>query len=139
MKNTATSFAKEFREFAMKGNVMDLAVGVIIGGAFGKIVSSLVKDVVMPPLGILLGGIDFTKWSVVLKESTDTAEAITLNAGLFIQAVVDFLIIAFAIFVMIRMLAKLKRKQEEEAKTPPPPSKEEVLLTEIRDLLKERK
>ncbi|MDO5055530.1 large-conductance mechanosensitive channel protein MscL [Pasteurella oralis] len=132
------SFIKEFREFAMRGNVVDMAVGVIIGGAFGKIVSSLVGDVVMPVLGILTGGVDFKDLSIVLKEAVGDVPAVTLNYGAFIQNVFDFIIIAFAIFLMIKALNKLKRETpaEETPAEPPKPSNEEVLLTEIRDLLK---
>ncbi|MGC7560084.1 large-conductance mechanosensitive channel protein MscL [Pasteurella sp. PK-2025] len=132
------SFMKEFREFAMRGNVVDMAVGVIIGGAFGKIVSSLVGDVVMPVLGILTGNVDFKHLSVVLKEAVGDVPAVTLNYGAFIQNVFDFIIIAFAIFLMIKALNKLKREEPkvEEPKAEPKPSNEEVLLAEIRDLLK---
>ena len=126
------SFIKEFREFAMRGNVVDMAVGVIIGGAFGKIVSSLVADVFMPVLGILTGGIDFKDLKLTLTEATGDIPAVTLNYGVFIQNVFDFIIIAFAIFMMIKALNKLK-KPVEAAKEP---SAEEKLLTEIRDLLK---
>lgn len=129
------SFISEFKEFAMKGNVVDMAVGIIIGGAFGKIVSSLVNDVLMPPIGLLLGGIDFTNLAFVLKPAEGDAEAIVLKYGVFIQSVVDFLIIAFAIFVMIKWVNKLQ-KQKEEAPAEPPA--EEVLLREIRDILKEK-
>lgn len=129
------SFVKEFREFAMRGNVVDMAVGVIIGGAFGKIVSSLVGDVVMPVLGILTGGVDFKDLSIVLKEAVGEAPAVTLNYGAFIQTVFDFTIIAFAIFLMIKGLNKLKR-EEPKVEEAPKLSNEEVLLTEIRDLLK---
>lgn len=141
-------FIQEFKEFALKGNVMDMAVGVIIGGAFGKIVSSLVSDILMPPLGVLLGGTDFESMKLILKEATTNAagevvEAVTLNYGSFIQNVVDFLIIAFCIFLMIKGITKLSnlRKKEEAVapEAPAGPSKEEVLLTEIRDLLKEKK
>ncbi|EEX49473.1 large-conductance mechanosensitive channel [Pasteurella multocida] len=131
------SFVKEFREFAMRGNVVDMAVGVIIGGAFGKIVSSLVGDVVMPVLGILTGGVDFKDLSIVLKEAVGEAPAVTLNYGAFIQTVFDFTIIAFAIFLMIKGLNKLKREEPKvEEPEAPKLSNEEVLLTEIRDLLK---
>ncbi|AKD38396.1 large-conductance mechanosensitive channel [Pasteurella multocida subsp. multocida OH4807] len=132
------SFIKEFREFAMRGNVVDMAVGVIIGGAFGKIVSSLVGDVVMPVLGILTGGVDFKDLSIVLKEAVGDVPAVTLNYGAFIQTVFDFTIIAFAIFLMIKALNKLKREApaEDVPAEPAKPSNEEVLLTEIRDLLK---
>lgn len=131
------SFIKEFREFAMRGNVVDMAVGVIIGGAFGKIVSSLVADVFMPVLGILTGGVDFKDLKLVLQEAVGETPAVTLNYGLFVQNVFDFIIIAFAIFLMIKALNKLKKP--EETVTEPAtvePSNEEKLLTEIRDLLK---
>ena len=129
------SFVKEFRESAMRGNVVDMAVGVIIGGAFGKIVSSLVGDVFMPVLGILTGGVDFKDLKITLAEAVGETPAVTLNYGAFIQNVFDFIIIAFAIFMMIKALNKLK-KPAEEAAAPAEPSAEEKLLTEIRDLLK---
>lgn len=135
-------FIKEFKEFAVRGNVMDMAVGIIIGGAFGKIVSSFVSDIIMPPIGLLLGGVDFSDLVVTLKHATETSAAVTMNYGIFIQTVVDFIIIALAIFTMIKMINGMKRKQEEapaEPVTPPAPSAEEQLLTEIRDLLKEKK
>lgn len=125
---------KEFKEFAMKGNVLDLAVGVIIGGAFGKIVSSLVNDVIMPLVGLLLGGVDFSK----LEKAIGTKGAV-LKYGAFIQSVVDFLIIAFTIFIFIKLINSFKKREEVvEVKEEPKPTKEELLLTEIRDLLKER-
>lgn len=133
---------KEFKEFAMRGNVMDMAVGIIIGAAFGKIVSSLVADVVMPPIGLLIGGVDFSALSLTLKDAvpaTDGAAAVpavTLNYGVFINAIIDFLIVAMAIFVMIKAMNTMMRKKEEAPAAPPAPPKEEVLLTEIRDLLK---
>ncbi len=126
---------KEFKEFAMKGNVVDMAVGIVIGAAFGKIVSSFVKDVLMPPIGVLLGGMDFSQLSLVIKEAAGKTPAVTLRYGVFIQTVIDFIIIAFAIFLMIKAMNKMKRKEEAPA-APPAPPKEEVLLTEIRDLLK---
>ncbi|NBI12239.1 large-conductance mechanosensitive channel protein MscL [[Haemophilus] felis] len=132
------SFIKEFREFAMRGNVVDMAVGVIIGGAFGKIVSSLVADVFMPVLGIFTGGIDFKDLKFVLKDAVGDVPAVTLNYGVFVQHVVDFVIIAFAIFLMIKALNKLKNEKPAESAQPPKPSNEEVLLTEIRDLLKKQ-
>jgi large conductance mechanosensitive channel len=128
---------KEFREFAFKGNVIDLAVGVVVGSAFGKIVDSLVKDVLMPPIGILTGGVDFSNKVVVLKSATETSEAITLNYGLFINALVSFLIVAFAIFMVIRALNRFK-KQKEATPAQVTSSKEVELLTEIRDVLKNR-
>ena len=127
------SFLKEFREFAMRGNVVDMAVGVIIGGAFGKIVSSLVGDVVMPVLGILTGGVDFKDLKITLAEAVCETPAVTLNYGVFIQNVFDFIIIAFAIFMMIKGINKVK-KPVEEVKGP----SQEELLTEIRDLLKKQ-
>jgi large conductance mechanosensitive channel len=129
---------KEFREFAFKGNVIDLAVGVVVGSAFGKIVDSLVKDVLMPPIGILTGGVDFSNKVVVLKSATETSEAITLNYGLFINALVSFLIVAFAIFMVIRALNRFKKQKEATPVVQVTPSKEVELLTEIRDVLKNR-
>lgn len=125
----------EFREFAMRGNVVDMAVGIVIGGAFGKIVTSFVNDVLMPPIGLAVGGVDFSELSMVLKEAAGEAEAVTLNYGAFIQTVVDFIIIAFAIFMVIKAMNSMKRKEEEKPAEPPKPSKEEQLLTEIRDAL----
>ncbi|MEM8183874.1 large-conductance mechanosensitive channel protein MscL [Morganella morganii subsp. sibonii] len=133
------SFIKEFREFAMRGNVVDMAVGIIIGAAFGKIVSSLVADVIMPPLGLLIGGIDFKQFAVVLREASGDVPAVVLNYGVFLQTVFDFVIVAFAIFIAIKMLNKLRREQAEAPAEPPTPSAEETLLTEIRDLLKDQK
>ncbi|UCF65961.1 MAG: large-conductance mechanosensitive channel protein MscL [bacterium] len=127
---------KEFREFAMRGNVVDMAVGIIIGGAFGKIVSSLVNDVIMPPIGLLIGGVDFSNLSLTLKDAAGDIPAVTVNYGMFINTVLDFVIIAFAIFMVIKGMNRLKRKQEEAPAAPPAPPKQEVLLTEIRDLLK---
>jgi large conductance mechanosensitive channel len=130
------SMMKEFKQFAMRGNVVDLAVAVIIGGAFGKIIASFVADVLMPPIGLLLGGADFTDLFITLKEAQGEIAAVTINYGTFIQNVVDFLIIAFAIFMMIKGINNLKKKEEAAPSAPPAPSKEEQLLTEIRDLLK---
>lgn len=139
------SLLKDFKEFALKGNVVDMAVGVIIGGAFGKIVSSIVSNIIMPPIGVLTGGVNFTnlKWTIkeaVVEGENVVSEAVTLNYGQFIQDVVDFLIIAFCIFLMVKGIAALSRKKEEEpAPAPDPePSAEEKLLTEIRDLLKNK-
>ena len=126
------SFIKEFREFAMRGNVVDMAVGVIIGGAFGKIVSSLVADVFMPVLGILTGGVDFKDLKITLADAVGETPAVTLNYGVSIQNVFDFIIIAFAIFMMIKALNKLKKPEEKVKEL----TTEEKLLTEIRDLLK---
>ena len=142
-----STFLQDFKAFAMKGNVIDMAVGVIIGGAFGKIVSSVVADVIMHTLGLLVGGVNFTdlKWVMKPAEVVDGKEiaAVTLNYGNFLQATFDFLIIAFSIFLFIRLLTKLTAKKEAAAPATPPappaPTKEEVLLTEIRDLLKEQK
>jgi large conductance mechanosensitive channel len=137
---------KEFKEFAMRGNVVDLAVGVIIGGAFGKIVASLVADVIMPPIGLLVGGVTFTDLKLVMKpaEMVDGVEkaAVTLNYGNFLQVTFDFIIVAFAIFMFIKLINKMNKKKEEAPAAPappPPPTKEEVLLAEIRDILKEKK
>lgn len=128
----------EFKEFVAKGNMIDMAVGIIVGAAFGKIVSSLVNDVVMPPLGVLIGGVDFTKLSIVLQEAVGKTEAVTLNYGNFLQTMFEFLIIAFVIFMMVKGINSLKRKEEEKEEEEPAPSKEEVLLTEIRDALRGR-
>jgi len=132
------SMMTEFKAFAMRGNVMDMAVGIIIGAAFGKIVSSFVGDVLMPPLGLVLGGVDFSDLTVTLKEASGEVAAVTLNYGMFIQTVVDFLIIAFAIFMVIKAMNSLKKKEEEKPAAPPAPSAQETLLAEIRDLLKSR-
>ncbi|HIY88385.1 MAG TPA: large-conductance mechanosensitive channel protein MscL [Candidatus Bacteroides pullicola] len=140
-----TTFLQDFKAFAMKGNVIDMAVGVIIGGAFGKIVSSVVADVIMPPIGLLVGGVNFTdlKWVLkpaVVEEGQEVAAAVTLNYGNFLQVTFDFLVIAFSVFLFVRLLSRLNRKKEKPAApaAPPAPSKEELLLTEIRDLLKEQ-
>lgn len=132
---------QEFKEFAMKGNVVDMAVGVIIGGAFGKVVSSLVADVIMPPIGVLLGGVDFSDLAVTIQEASKTAEgvvipAVVISYGKFIQTVIDFTIIAGAIFLMIKVLSSFKKQAAAEPEAPPAPSNEERLLAEIRDLLK---
>lgn len=131
---------KEFKEFASKGSVVDLAVGIIIGGAFGKIISSLVSDIIMPPIGYIIGGLNFTDLKFTLLEGYvnnvgKTIPPVTINIGNFVQTLIDFLIIAFALFLIIKGMNKLKRKQEKPA-TPAEPPKSEVLLTEIRDLLK---
>lgn len=130
------SIVREFKQFAVKGNVVDMAVGIIIGGAFGKIVSSLVADVVMPPIGLLLGGVDFSGLKVTLKEAIAPIPAVTLNYGLFIQTVVDFLIIAWAVFMLVKAINKLKQGIETPAPAPTA-SREELLLAEIRDILKQ--
>lgn len=127
----------EFKEFAVKGNVVDMAVGVIIGAAFGKIVSSFVADVVMPPIGVVTGGVNFTKLEYVLKAAEGDKAAVALKYGSFLQNVFDFLIIAIAVFFMVRIINRVRRKEEEAPPpAPPEPSAEEKLLTEIRDLLK---
>jgi large conductance mechanosensitive channel len=134
---------KEFRDFAIKGNVVDMAVGIIIGAAFGKIVSSLVNDVLMPPLGLAMGGMDFSDKSIELKSAIvdatgkETAKAVVLHYGMFINTIIDFTIVAFAIFLMVKAINAAKKK-EAAAPAPAPPSKQELLLTEIRDLLKAR-
>jgi len=133
------SMMKEFKEFAVRGNVVDMAVGIIIGAAFGKIVSSFVGDVIMPPIGVLLGGVNFSNLAFTLKEAVGDVPAVVIGYGKFIQTVIDFAIIAFAIFVAIKGINTLKRKEEEVPKVPAAPPAQEVLLTEIRDLLKERK
>jgi large conductance mechanosensitive channel len=130
------SMLQEFKEFAVRGNVIDMAVGVIVGGAFGRIVSSFVADVVMPPIGVLLGGVDFSDLAITIKEAADKSPAVVMAYGKFLQTVIDFTIIAFVIFAMVKMINSLKKKQESVPATPPAPSKEELLLTEIRDLLK---
>lgn len=130
------SFMKEFREFAMRGNVVDLAVGVIIGAAFGRIVSSLVADIIMPPLGLLLGGVDFKQFHFVLRAAEGNIPAVVMNYGSFIQSVFDFVIVALAIFSAIKLMNKLRREKAEEPAAPPAPTTEEKLLAEIRDLLK---
>ena len=132
------SILSEFKAFAVKGNVVDMAVGIIIGAAFGKIVSSFVGDVVMPPLGILIGGVDFSDLAVVLKAAEGDLPAVTLAYGKFIQTIIDFTIIAFAIFMGIKVLNRLKREEEAAPAAPPAPTKDQELLGEIRDLLKAR-
>jgi len=132
------SMMKEFKTFAMRGNVVDMAVGIIIGAAFGKIVTSIVNDVIMPPIGMLLGGIDFSGFMFTLKETVGDAPAVVIKYGAFINTVIDFLIVAFAIFLVIKGINSMKKKEEEKPAAPPKPSNEEVLLTEIRDLLKSR-
>jgi large conductance mechanosensitive channel len=129
--------ADEFKAFALKGNVTDMAVGIIIGAAFGKIVSSVVGDIIMPPLGLLIGGVNFTDLKLIMKAATETHPAVTWNYGNFLQVTFDFLIVAFAVFMVIKALNAAKKKEEAKpAPLPPAPSNEELLLTEIRDLLK---
>jgi large conductance mechanosensitive channel len=132
------SMIKEFKEFAVKGNVVDMAVGIIIGAAFGKIVTSFVGDVIMPPIGVLLGGVDFSNLAVTIKAAAGDNPAVVIGYGKFIQTLIDFVIIAFAIFMGIKAINSLKRKEEEPKAAPAPPA-QEVLLTEIRDLLRDRK
>jgi large conductance mechanosensitive channel len=124
---------KEFKEFALKGNMIDMAVGIIIGGAVGKLVASLVDDVIMPPIGVLMGGMDFSELGYTLQAAAGDTPAVVLKYGAFIQSLIDFLILAFAIFMMIKMINSMKKKEEA---APTPPSNEEVLLTEIRDALR---
>ena len=141
---------REFREFAMKGNVVDMAVGIIIGAAFGKIVDSLVKDLIMPPIGLAMGKVDFTNMFVVLKpgtvpepyltvEAAQKAGAVTLNYGMFINNIVSFVIVAFAVFLLVRSINRLRRKQEQQPKEAPPPPEDVMLLREIRDALTGKK
>ena len=118
---------KEFKQFAMRGNVMDMAIGIIIGAAFGKIVSSLVGDVIMPPIGLLLGGVDFSNLSITIANATENSEAVLLKYGVFINTIIDFLIIAFAIFIVVKAINSMKKKEEEKPAAPPAPTKEEVL------------
>ena len=129
---------KEFKEFAVKGNMLDMAVGIIIGGAFGKIVSSLVSDVIMPPIGLFLGDVDFKELMWVLKPATDSAAEVALRYGLFINTLIDFVIIALAIFMVIRGMNRLRKKQEEKPAEAPKPSEEVLLLREIRDSVKKK-
>ena len=132
------SMLKEFKAFAVKGNVVDMAVGIIIGAAFGKIVSSFVGDVIMPPIGVLLGGVDFSNLALTVKEAVGDAPAVVISYGKFIQTLIDFIIIAFAVFMAVKAMNSTKKKAEAEPAAAPAPSKEIVLLAEIRDLLKER-
>lgn len=132
------SMLKEFKEFAVRGNVVDMAVGIIIGAAFGKIVSSLVGDVIMPPIGALLGGMDFSNLTLTVKEASAGTPAVVISYGKFIQTIVDFVIIAFAVFIGVKAINRLKRKEEQAPAAPQPPPAQEVLLAEIRDLLKQR-
>ena len=130
------SILSEFKAFAVKGNVVDMAVGIIIGAAFGKIVSSFVGDVVMPPIGLLIGGVDFTDLAIVLKAAEGDLPAVVLSYGKFIQTILDFIIVAFAIFIGVKAINRLKREEAVAPSLPPAPSPEETLLSEIRDLLK---
>jgi large conductance mechanosensitive channel len=132
------NFAQEFRTFAVRGNVVDMAVGIIIGAAFGKIVSSLVGDVVMPPIGLLVGGVNFSELALTLKAASGDTPAVMLKYGAFLQTMLDFLIVAFAVFLLVKAINALKKKELEKPAAPAAPSREEQLLTEIRDLLKQR-
>ena len=126
----------EFKEFAIKGNVVDMAVGIIVGAAFGKIVSSFVKDIIMPPIGVMMGGVDFSDLAVTIQEAAGEVPAVAIKYGAFIQTIVDFIIVAMAIFMAVKVMNSMKKAEEEAPKEDPAPSNEEVLLTEIRDLLK---
>ena len=132
------SMIKEFKEFAMRGNVMDMAVGIIIGGAFGKIISSFVGDILMPPIGLLLGGMDFSNLSITLKPGSEGVAPVLLKYGVFINTAIDFIIIAFAIFMVIKAMNTMKKKEVEVPAAPPEPTADVKLLTEIRDLLKKQ-
>ncbi len=132
------TFLEEFKAFAMKGNVIDLAVAVVIGGAFGKIVSSFVDDIIMPPLGILIGGVDFSELAFTMRAATEDAAAVTIGYGLFLNTIIQFVIVAFAIFIVIKQMSRFQ-KQEEKVEAEPKPAEDVVLLTEIRDLLKAKK
>ncbi|HXB02536.1 MAG TPA: large-conductance mechanosensitive channel protein MscL [Opitutaceae bacterium] len=129
---------KEFKEFALKGNVVDLAVGVIIGGAFGAVVTSLVKDVIMPPIGLLIGGVDFSNLVIVLKKADAQTKAVTLNFGIFINTVISFTIVACTVFILVKGLNRLRRQHESAPAAAPAAPRQEVLLEEIRDLLKKQ-
>lgn len=135
-----SKFIKEFKEFAVKGNAIDMAVGVIIGAAFGKIVSSIVSDIIMPPIGWLIGGVDFTDLKFTLPVNPLSPEIkATINYGTFVQTIIEFVIIAFCVFILVKAINTLAKKKKEEAPAAPPaPTKEEILLTEIRDLLKNK-
>jgi large conductance mechanosensitive channel len=144
------SVVKEFKEFAMRGNIVDMAVGIIIGSAFGKIISSIVSDVLMPPIGMAIGRVDVKDFKLVLQKAApaitenglvvkQAINEVALKYGMFIQTIIDFLIVAFCIFMVVKLMNRLKKKEEEKPATPATPSKEEILLTEIRDLLKEKK
>lgn len=132
------SFAKDFKAFIMRGNVVDLAVAVVIGGAFGAVVKSLVSDIIMPPLGLLTGGIDFTKMKIIIKNSSDPRKVVSINYGTFVDTVITFLIISLAIFIVIKLLQRAMPKKEAAPAPPPEPPPEVTLLTEIRDLLKQQ-
>lgn len=130
---------KEFKEFAVKGNVVDMAVGIVIGAAFGKIITSLVGDVIMPPIGVLLGGVDFTNLSIIVQQAVDKKPAVVISYGKFLQTVIDFTIIAFAIFMAVKAMNTLKKKEAAAPAEPVAPPNQELLLAEIRDLLRDKK
>jgi len=130
---------KEFKEFAVKGNVVDMAIGIIIGAAFGKIITSLVGDVIMPPIGVALGGVDFSALSIVVKEAVEQKPAVVISYGKFLQTIIDFTIIAFAVFMGVKGMNALKKKEETAPAAPIAPSSQELLLAEIRDLLRDKK
>ncbi len=132
------SIMSEFKQFAVKGNAVDMAVGIIIGAAFGKVVSTLVSGVIMPPIGVLIGGVNFSDLAVTIKEASEQGPAVVIGYGAFIQTVIDFTIIALVVFMLVRGINSLKNKEEAAPKAPPKPSEETVLLSEIRDLLKEK-
>lgn len=137
-RETVMKILKEFQQFAMRGNVIDMAVGIIIGSAFGKIISSLVEDIIMPPIGYIMGGMDFSNLKIILKEATDKAPIVAIKYGVFINVIINFTIVAFAMFMLIRAMNTLKKKEEVAPSAPPKPSNQELLLAEIRDLLKKK-
>jgi large conductance mechanosensitive channel len=137
-KECVMKMMAEFKAFAMRGNVIDMAVGIVIGGAFGKIVSSFVADVIMPPIGLLMGRVNFSDLVITLQKANGTVAAVTLNYGKFIQTLLDFTIVAFAIFMVVKGMNSLKKKEAAAPPAPAAPSKEEVLLAEIRDILKQK-
>jgi large conductance mechanosensitive channel len=139
IRRMTMSMLKEFKEFAVKGNVVDMAVGIIVGVAFGKIVTSLVNDVIMPPIGLVIGGMDFSKLSFLLKGMPGDPAAVVIAYGKFVQTIVDFVIVAFVIFLLVKAINSMKRKEDAAPPAPPAPSKEEGLLAEIRDILKEKR
>ena len=129
---------KEFQQFAMRGNVIDMAVGIIIGAAFGKIITSLVEDIIMPPVGVLMGGMDFSSLKLIIKEAAGAAPAVAIKYGIFINVIINFAIVAFAMFMLIHAMNTLKKKEEVAPSAPPKPSNQELLLMEIRDVLKRK-
>lgn len=129
---------KEFQQFAMRGNVVDMAVGIIIGAAFGKIITSLVEDIIMPPIGYVMGGMDFSNLKLIIKEATDNAPAVAIKYGVFINVIINFTIVAFAMFMLINAMNQLKKKEAAAPSAPPTPSTQELLLMEIRDILKRK-